>query len=197
VLATPDPAKASGQSNPCGGAVQPSDKCGTPQLPMTVFNLTGSDRGESMTANPLTKCGSPGSSPSVRLPGQNCIDAAPGKETNFWVRAHLLRGLGGGQPDLHGPGNRAANLIMTDKSLNLNMFRQVESTALQRVAQNEVLAYTVQAQHVADSGDRRFFADGMVMTLVRIDPLTGNILETIFTGTAVSTKPRPIPTNCT
>jgi hypothetical protein len=190
-----DPAKEAGKTNPCGDDVKPDDECGSPQLPNTVVNWTGSDRGEGMTANPLTKCGPQGSDPSIRLPAWQCIDAA--NENKFWVHAHLLHGRSS-KNDLHGPGNRANNLILTDKSLNGLMSSRVEQDAIGRVHnQNQTLSYSVQAQHMANNGDRRYFADGMRIDLDRIDPVTRAVTESIFHDTIRSNNQRPVPSTCT
>ena len=203
-----DPAKEAGEENPCGHDVKPDDQCGSPQLPNTVAIWTGSDRGETMTANPLTKCGPDGSDPTIRLPGHQCIRNAPkpvdgARETDFWVHAHLLHGVSG-KDDLHGPGNRPENLIITDKSLNTLMSTRVENGttsnpgAIPRIhQQNQTLSYRVAPVHVADSGDKRFFATGMRIDLDRIDPVTRAVTESIFHDTIISNKPRAIPANCT
>lgn len=191
-----DPAAASHQANPC--PVRPKLECGVPQLPFTKVDFAGSDRGEKMLAEPLTRCGPPGSRPSIHLPGWSCIEKDGPNETDFWVHAHLLHGLGGGSADLHGPGNDPRNLIISDKSLNLRMFNAAERTAIERAYdQDQVLSYLVEPEHVANTGDRRYFADAMDITLKRIDPVTHAVLEEIFKGTVESRKPRAIPSNCT
>lgn len=190
-----DPARAAGRENPCGEDVRPDDECGSPQLPNTVMSWTGSDRGEGMLAEPLTKCGPQGTDPSIRLPAWACIDAA--HENSFWVHAHLLHGRSG-KNDLHGPGNLPQNLILTDKSLNGLMSSRVEQGAINRIhQQGQTLSYRVDAQHVANSGDRRYFADGMRITLNRIDPVTRAVTENIFNDTIRSNNQRPIPSTCT
>ncbi|MFQ5881378.1 MAG: DUF4157 domain-containing protein [Candidatus Methylomirabilales bacterium] len=194
----PDPAKAANSDNPCGD-VEPEDECGSPTLPLTHVSFTGSDRGERMVANPLTKCrgNTTGAGPPrTRHPGWNCIVQAPGNETDFWVHAHLLHGKTGAR-DLHGP-DEPRNLIITDKSINRLMFTRVERDAIDRTHnQDQVLSYRVTARHLSSSGDRRYFADGMAITLNRIDPLTGQIIENIFSGTITSGVQRPVPANCT
>ena len=102
-----------------------------------------------------------------------------------------------GKGDLHRPGNEAKNLIITDGSLNTRMSTRVEQDAIRRVhGQDQTLSYRVEALHVANSGDRRYFADGMRISLDRIDPVTRRVTESIFHDTIVSGKPRPIPSNC-
>ncbi len=51
-------------------------------------------------------------------------------ETNRWVRAHLLHGpsSAGVTDHLHGPGSLRENIIISDKSLNGNMFQRAEET---------------------------------------------------------------------
>jgi outer membrane protein OmpA-like peptidoglycan-associated protein len=180
------------------GATIPLDcefQCGSRQLPDTQAHWTGADRGETMTANPLTRCGPPGSDPSIRLPGWQCIRDAG--DSAFWREAHLLHGVTG-KDDLHGPGNEAKNLIITDGSLNTLMSARVEQDAIRRVhRQSQTLSYRVEALPVANIGDRRYFADGMRIDLDRIDPVTRTVTDRIFHGTIVSGKPRPIPPNCT
>lgn len=171
--------------------------CGDPELPWTSVTLYGADRGERMRANPLTRCGPPGSSPSIRLPGWNCIENAPGNETAYWVHAHLLHGLGGGKMDLHGPGNDPRNLIITDKSLNLRMWRDVEAVAISLAyLHDSALAYEVTPAHVSNASDRRYFADRMDITLNEIDPLTRVALRILYNGSVVSSNQRAIPANC-
>ena len=170
-------------------------RCGSRQLPDTEAHWTGTDRGEIVSANPLTKCGPPGSDPSIRLPGWQCIRDAG--DSAFWREAHLLHGVTG-KDDLHGPGSEPNNLIITDGSLNTLMSTRVEQDAIRRVhRQDQTLSYRVEALHVANSGDRRYFADGMRIDLDRIDPVTRTVTDRIFHDTIVSGKPRPIPSNCT
>lgn len=194
-----DPAKKAKKENPCGD-VDPEDECGSDQLPITVVSFTGSTRGESMTANPLTKCrgNTTGAGPPrTRLPGFACIRNAPQPpiETDFWVHAHLLHGKTGSR-DLHGP-DEPRNLIITDKSINGLMSTRVEQNAISRIHNNdEVLSYSATARHAGTTADRRFFADGMQMDVDRIDPVTGTVLESIFHGMIVSNTQRPIPANC-
>ncbi len=171
--------------------------CGDPELPWTSFTLDGADRGERMRANPLTRCGPPGSAPSIHLPGWNCLQAAPGNETAYWVHAHLLHGLGGGKMDLHGPGGDPRNLILTDKSLNYRMWRDVEALAISLAHIHErTLSYEVTPSHVSDFNDRRYFSDRMNISLNEIDPITRVALRVLYSGTAVSSNQRQIPANC-
>ena len=182
-----------------GTGTKPRTKrqCGDPDLPWTAFTLGGTDRGEHMMAEPLTKCGLPGSPPSIRLPAWSCLQAAPGNETNFWVHAHLLHGRGTSM-DLHGPGYDPRNLILTDKSLNYVMWRDVEALAISRAhIHDETLSYEVTPTHVSNSNDRRYFADGMQITLRQIDPITRQMIALLYQNTVRSNNQRTIPSNCT
>ena len=175
--------------------------CGDPDLPWTQASWKGADRGERMTAEPLTRCGSQGSNPLIDLPGWRCLENAPkppdGKrETDFWVHAHLLHGRSYG-PDLHGPGDDPRNLILTDKSINIRMYLDVEQHAIDRAHWlDQTLSYSVAPRHMANSGDKRYFADGMRITLKRIDPLTRQALAILYDGTITSSKGRTPPGNC-
>jgi outer membrane protein OmpA-like peptidoglycan-associated protein len=171
--------------------------CGSRQLPDTQAHWTGTDRGEGMTANPLTRCGPHGSDHDnsvMTLPGWQCIDSAG--QNSLWVHAHLLHGKSG-SPDLHGPGNQPENLILTDKSINGLMSSRVEQPAIQRTLQNQTLSYQVNALPMANTGDKRYFADGMYISLNRIDPITRQTTETIFTDTIRSGTRRQPPLTCT
>jgi len=213
--AAPTPATASATTPSAGPGVQPlpavgaavslaqkqqkkqKPQCGDPELPWTSFRLAGSDRGEHMVANPLTKCGPSGSRPSIRLPGWSCIQAALGNETAYWVHAHLLHGLGGGNMDLHGPGDDPRNLIITDKSLNYWMWRDVEAVAISLAhIHDRTLSYEVTPAHVSNSNDRRYFSDRMNITLKEIDPLTRAALRVLYNGPVTSSNQRPVPPNC-
>jgi hypothetical protein len=183
-----------------GTATQTKTKhqCGDPELPWTSVSLASGDRGSYMKAEPLTRCGPPGSRPSIHLPGWSCIQAAPGTETDYWVHAHLLHGKGGGSMDLHGPGNDPSNLILTDKSLNYWMWRDVEALAISRAhLHNETLSYEVTPKHVSNANDRRYFADEMQITLKQIDPITRNMIALLWSNPVRSRNPRTIPANCT
>jgi outer membrane protein OmpA-like peptidoglycan-associated protein len=181
-------------------------KCGDSRLPWTVVTPTISDRGEKVVAEPLTRCGPHGSSTDLSnfsLPAWACVTAAKEntdgtkpRPLDTWVHAHLLHGKDGA-PDLHGPGDQAWNLILTDKSINLNMFNQVEGSAILGTLQDQTFSYTVEPEHMADTGDRRYFAKGMKITLNRIDPVTRTILETMYSDTIRSGTNRVPPPNCT
>jgi len=185
-----------------GEKKQEQKRCGDPDLPWTRASWNGADRGEHMTAEPLTRCGPQGSDPIIDLPGWGCIENAQKppdgrRESDFWVHAHLLHGRFYG-PDLHGPGSDPRNLILTDKSINIRMYLDVERLAIARAHWlDQTLSYTVEPHHMAQSGDKRYFADGMRITLKQIDPLTRQALAILYDGTVTSSKKRIPPTNCT
>jgi len=172
-------------------------KCGDPELPWTQVTPTLSDRGEKVVANPLTRCGPPGSSTDTSrfaLPAWACVQAS-GKN-DFWVHAHLLHGKSGA-PDLHGPGDKAWNLILADKSINGTMYGFAEERAIIGTLQDQTFSYVVEPVHVADTGDRRYFAKGMKINLNRIDPVTHQVLQPIYNDTVTSGTNEPIPDKCT
>ncbi len=158
-----DPARAAGQRNPCGSDVRPDDECGGSALPYTQITFTAGSRGQGMVvrAAPLSKCTrTPGSQPDQSIYGSQfaCmrgIETPPGSgktESRFWVRAHLLHGetSGSGGRDLHGPGDKMWNLIISDKSFNGNMRTGPERFALDRVhdpAHPQVLWYETRVTH--------------------------------------------------
>jgi hypothetical protein len=182
---------AQGKPNPCPVEQPVVVDCNDPRF-MTVYAPTGSDRGETVTAIPLTKCGPPGSPPGIRLPGWSCIDAAG--ENRFWVHAHLLHGRGTSR-DLHGPGE-APNLIITDKSLNINMFLRAESRAIGLIHdEGKVLWYEATSVPVAGSGDRRYFGSAITVSFGEYDIDTGLRKNTLFSGSFITR--RPIPPGCT
>jgi outer membrane protein OmpA-like peptidoglycan-associated protein len=191
----PRPAGVEDQPQP---EPQPEEQidCGHPLLPWTLVTHTGIDRGERIVANPLTRCGPHGTSTDLSkfvLPGWACITAA--NRNAFWVHAHLLHGKDGA-PDLHGPGDQAWNLILTDKSININMYNAAEEKAITGTQQDQTFYYSVEATHMSDTGDRRFFADGMRIVLNRIDPVTGRILQVIYDSTITSGTRQVPPSNC-
>ena len=100
--------------------------------------------------------------------------------------------------DLHGPGNDPSNLILTDKSLNYWMWRDVEALAISRAhLHDETLSYEVTPKHVSNANDRRYFADEMQITLKQIDPITRNMIGLLWSSPVRSRNPRTTPANCT
>lgn len=151
-----DPARAAGETNPCGSDVRPDDQCGSKALPYTRLSYSPGSRGQGIvaTAEPLSKCTeTPGSKAkeSVYREQFDCmrgIPAPPGAkakyESQFWVRAHLVHGDTGKSAgnDLHGPGDKSENLIIADNSFNQGMRNGPEGEAIRRVhSLNEVLWY--------------------------------------------------------
>ena len=142
-----DPARTSGDRNPCGSDVTPDDQCGSAALPLTQVTFTPGARGQGgvVRAAPLSKCegNTHGSPPDQAIYGAqfNCMrgietPAGSGKtESRFWVRAHLLHGetSGSGGRDLHGPGDDMRNLIISDKSFNGLMRTGPERFALDAI----------------------------------------------------------------
>ena len=100
--------------------------------------------------------------------------------------------------DLHGPGDDPRNLILTDKSLNYWMWRDVEALAISRThLHDETLSYEVTPKHVSNANDRRYFADEMQITLKQIDPITRNMIALLYQQPVRSRNQRTIPANCT
>jgi len=115
-------------------------------LSMVTFSPGSLGQGGRVKASPLTKCpgNTIGSPPSGSIYRQefDCINAAG--QLGSWVRAHILHGQtsSSGPFNLHGPGNDARNLIITDKSLNGQMSRNAEMPVINRVyGTNAVMWY--------------------------------------------------------
>ena len=153
---------------------QPVDlTCGTPHMPLTHVTFSSSaDRGEHMLAQPLTHCegNTHGSEPLDSIFGNvwtQCIARPPpNDQRSLWVRAHLLHGetSSSGSRNLHGPGDDAQNLILTDKSLNGRMNTMVERNALfAAYDEHRVLWYEVDVNHFSNSGDRRYYGETVTM----------------------------------
>jgi hypothetical protein len=181
----PEPAAAQAADDPgsifniigalCPGSGEPAPEdpeCDTPALPVTLVTFTGTDRGEKVIAEPLTRCpgNTRGSRPSARVFRNVRDQCIPKKDAHEWVAAHLLHGPSGrGGPNLHGPG-KEPNLILTDGSLNRQMLLQVEEPAIAATQRNEVLFYEVTAEHFDNSGHKRFFGERMRMKWGKLKP---------------------------
>lgn len=192
-----------GPGTPDPEPTRPEDlPCGHPRMPLTHVDLQGAGaKGEHVVADPLTRCpgNTVGSTPLSRPDwptGWECVVAA--NETTRWVRAHLLHGpsSAGSSDHLHGPGNLRSNIIISDKSINGNMYTQAEGDAVNRVrSQHQILRYEVRVNHFSGPYPRPFFAES-----VRIDygvkhPVTGAVTP-IFGDTIRSRfahQPPPCP----
>jgi outer membrane protein OmpA-like peptidoglycan-associated protein len=149
--------------------------CGDPRLPLThvEFSPAGTDKGDRMEARPLTRCqgntvGSDAKRDDPTWPiGWECI--VQNNQSSLWARAHLLHF------DLHGPGDDARNIIISDKSINGLMYRRVEKDAIDEVwdPPGGVLWYEVQVNHFTGPYPLPYFAESVDMAWGPYDPITG------------------------
>ncbi|QAY79329.1 hypothetical protein [Sphingosinicella sp. BN140058] len=112
------------------------------EIPKTIIP-SGGGQASSVTAEPLTKKGSGGSRPRGKLRGWDHVLHIDHELLNaktaqwgpaYWVAAHLV------SEKLHGPGD-PWNTTPMRKVDNKAMERQVESDAIARIGQDEVLYY--------------------------------------------------------
>jgi len=163
---------------------------------VTNISMSGTDRGESVTAEPLVKKPDPAHTPSRPKCTYNGKSMPPclAVDSSNWVRGHLLHGPSGrGGTHLNGPGT-CPNIIMVDKSLNGSMRNDIEQKAIERIDKNQVLFYNVTAQPMADTGDLRFIAQSVTATFGCMDPVTGQKRK-IYSQTYKNTK--TVPAGCT
>jgi Domain of unknown function (DUF4157) len=138
-------------------------------LPPTVVRWTGTDRAETVAAEPLTRVegntvGSKAYSENKNWPGGwRCIEEAD--ESDWWVRLHLLNAC------LHGPGNRPWNIVVASKGLNAAHLAEVEWNIKDLVNQGEVMWYEVQANHFSNAGIGRYFAKSLRVRYGEYDPV--------------------------
>lgn len=174
--------------------------CGDPRLPLThvEFSPAGTDKGNRMEARPLTRCqgntvGSDAKRDDPTWPiGWECI--VQNNQSNLWARAHLLHF------DLHGPGDDARNIIISDKSINSLMYTRVERHAIDRLppTSTAVLWYDVQVNHFTGPYPRPYFAETVDMAWGPYDPITGADGPAVFNGRIASgTQRQPPPCTST
>lgn len=123
-----------------------------------------------------------------------CIE--PAGQTGRWVRAHLLHGetSSSGGRNLHGPGDDARNLILTDKSINGRMRTRVEGNALDAAwDENRVLWYQVDFTHFGNTGHERFFGREVHMAWGDFDPVARTRGPAEFDATIISGPAHPPP----
>ena len=193
-----DPAAASNSTNPCGDD-EPDADCGSARLPLThvTFNPGPQGQGGSIEAKPLTRCegNTHGSQPDRSIFATQWACLVANNRNQYYVRAHLLHGetSTSGPRNLHGPGDDMRNLILTDKSLNTNMYNRAEKDALDRVhgPNEEVLWY----RSVVDSyyPGRDFFGQSITVSYGSFDPVTNTEGPQLGGGTFPN---RRVPPNC-
>jgi outer membrane protein OmpA-like peptidoglycan-associated protein len=171
-------------------------ECGDPRLPLSHVEYIppNGDKGNALEAKPLTLCqgnttGSPAKRSDPTWPyGWECIAGAGGDEYKFWARAHLLH------DGLHGPGNERKNIIISDKSINVQMERQAERQAYTRIwDQHKTIYYRVEVQHLTGDYPRPYFAESVHIEWGEMDPLTGAETSTEFDDTITSGVARQPP----
>jgi hypothetical protein len=160
------------KDDPKGTYKNVKPECGTQGFPDTFVRGTGSDRGETVEAAPLTRC--PGNTRGTKAkvpttpPGLNdAKTACLTSETlrRVWPPAHLLHGKTPrtGNRTMHGPGHLAWNLIFADNQVNGQMSARVEQPILDRIYDNgEIMWYNVEVTDYGDkTGYHRYFANNI------------------------------------
>lgn len=177
------PTSPAPSTGPCASPVNDgTTACGSTTLPLSVVNMTGTGRGETVTAQPLTRCpgNTTGSPPGNGVfPNLMACHRAAG-QPHSWPRAHLLHGDTGNGRHLHGPGI-AENLIFTDSSINGLMRTRVERDAIAAIRdQNKVIWYETVVDHMDSAGQQRFYGRRVHMAWGEFDPLTNTRCTPIF-----------------
>lgn len=181
------------------------EPCGddNPLPTQVTFTPASGPRGGEIFAAPLTRRagnthGSAPDIPSLWPTLWSCIVSQHGSFR--WVHAHLLHGetSGAGARNLHGPGNRKENIILSDKTLNGGMSRLVEQPALTLVYdQRCTLWYRVRVNHMSGAGAVPYFAESVFMDYGYYDRCTGEQGPSLIGGgITIQNNPARVPPTC-
>lgn len=191
--------------NPDDPDEEECEPCGdeNPLPTQVVFTPAAGPRGGEVFAAPLTRLegnthGSPPDIPSLWPTLWDCIVSQHGPYR--WVHAHLLHGetSGAGARNLHGPGNMKENIILSDKTLNGGMSRQVEQPALTLVHDQKcTLWYRVRVNHMSGAGAVPYFAESVFMDYGYYNRCTGALGPSLIGGgITIPNNPDRVPPTC-
>jgi hypothetical protein len=157
-------------------------------LPETkVVNSMEGGKAKRVSAEPLSKLPGKfgGSAASTNPKGWESIDVSL-RAKGDWVRSHLL------SHKLNGPGDQAWNLFPATHEMNLsNMENQVESDAKSKLANGEVLFYTVELTY-GNKGEYDFIPTSVFMEFGRFDKVTNKRAE-VLKSVTFTQEPPTIP----